>query len=188
MSGGRIACPGSPLRRAVAGFLPISTLRSQGSGDQTRRPEAGGLCGPGLRAFLHPCRHGDEHNQFFGNPDDFVHAYLAEREGIPYGAQALEASDVLVIDTSDWECLGASNAGPLVLAVQKWMMEHKARRSQILQNRDTLLRIEALNPTDPKAAEAPAPPRGSSFGQLGSDVTLGIWVRSLTPGLRSEPR
>lgn len=91
-----------------------------------------------------------EHNQFFGTAGDFVHAFLAEQQGIPYGAEALEPSELMVINTSDWESLGDSPGGAVVLAVKNRMLEHKARHSQILQNRDTLRRVEALKSWKPE--------------------------------------
>jgi CRP-like cAMP-binding protein len=91
-----------------------------------------------------------EHNQFFGAAGDFVYAFLAEQQGIPYGAEALEPSDLMAIDTFDWELLGESAAGALVLAVKNRMLEHKAWHSRILQNRDTLRRAEALRTWKPE--------------------------------------
>jgi CRP-like cAMP-binding protein len=93
---------------------------------------------------------GDELNQFFGVAGDFVHAFLAEQQGIPYGAEALEPSELLVIETSDWERLRDSGAGELVLAVQNRMLEHKARHSLILQHRETWRRVEALRAWKPQ--------------------------------------
>jgi CRP-like cAMP-binding protein len=104
----------------------------------------------GLVRFYTLSESGEEHNQFFGLAGDFVHAFLAEQQGIPYGAEALERSDILVIDTSDWEDLGPTSAGALILAVKDRMLEHKARHSQILQNRDTRRRVEDLRSWKPE--------------------------------------
>lgn len=89
---------------------------------------------------------GAEHNQFFGVAGDFVHAFLAEREGLPYGAEALEASEGLTVPSAVWVARG----GALVPAVQGRMLEHKARHSRILQHRDTVERIAALRAWKPE--------------------------------------
>jgi CRP-like cAMP-binding protein len=93
---------------------------------------------------------GSELNQYFGVAGDFVQAFLAEQQGIPYGAEALEPSELLVSDTVEWERLRESPAGALLLEVQSRMLEHKARHSQILQHRETRQRIEVLRAWKPE--------------------------------------
>lgn len=119
---------------------------------------------------------GEERNQFFAVAGDFVHTFLAEQQGVPYGAEALEPSDILGVNLSDWESLGQTDAGPLVRAVKSRMLEHKARHSYILQHRDTVERIAALREWKPEWwVRAPQYHLANYLGV--SEVTLSRAVR-----------
>lgn len=103
----------------------------------------------GFVRFYTCAEEGREFNQFFGVPGDFVHAFLAERQHTPYGAEALESSEVLIIPTNEWESSGPTASGELVLAVKDRMLEHKAWHSKLLQLHSTRARIDSLRAWKP---------------------------------------